>query len=81
VVMIFFSEHGIMDYGKLKKQEDQIAVQAAQTVKDNRKIEREIKSLKLDIDYIKHLAKHEHGMAEPDEFIFKDTPGKKEEKP
>jgi len=79
--MIFFSEHGVMDYNKLKKQEALIAVQAAQTATANRKIEREINSLKLDIDYIKHLAKHEHGMAEPDELIFKNTPVKKEKKP
>jgi cell division protein FtsB len=79
--MIFFSKHGIVDYGKLKKQEAKIAVQAAQTVTANRKIEREIKSLKLDIDYIKHLAKHEHGMADPDDLIFKNTPGRKEKTP
>jgi len=79
--MIFFSKNGIMDYGKLKKQEAQIAVRAVQAAKENRKIEKEIKSLKHDIDYIKHLAKHEHEMAEPGELIFKNTPEKKENMP
>ena len=38
----------------------------------NQKIENEIQSLKTDMDYIKHVAKHEHDMAEEDELIFKD---------
>ncbi|MCP4721453.1 MAG: septum formation initiator family protein [Desulfobacteraceae bacterium] len=79
--LIFFSKNGIMDYGKLKKQEAQIAVQAVQAAKENRRTEKEIKSLKHDIDYIKHLAKHEHEMAEPGELIFKNTPEKKENTP
>jgi len=39
---------------------------------ENQKLETEIKSLKTDMDYIKHVAKHEHDMAEEDELIFKD---------
>ena len=79
--LIIFSKNGIMDYGKLKKQEAGIAVQAVQVAKENRKIEKEIKGLKHDINYIKHLAKHEHGMAEPGELIFKNKSERKVKKP
>jgi len=79
--LIFFSKNGIMDYGNLKQQEADIAFQARQIAGENLKIEKEINSLKHDIHYIKHLAKHEHGMAEPGELIFKNTSEKKEKTP
>lgn len=79
--LIFFSKNGVMEYGKLKRQEADIAAQTVQAVKENRKIEREIKSLKHDINYLKHLAKHEHEMAEPGELIFKNMADKKEKTP
>lgn len=78
--LIFFSKNGVMEYGKLKRQESEIAAQMVQKARENRKIEKEIKSLKHDINYLKHLAKHEHGMAEPGELIFKDTPDKADKK-
>ncbi len=81
LLLIFFSKNGIMDYRNLKQQEADIAVQARQTARENRKIEKEINSLKHDIHYIKHLAKHEHGMAEPGELIFKNLSKKKEKMP
>ncbi|MDD9304287.1 MAG: septum formation initiator family protein [Desulfobacter sp.] len=70
--MIFFSTKGVMDYQALKKTEERIQIQAEFEAGQNRKIEKEIKSLKHDIEYIRHLAKHEHEMADPDEFIFKE---------
>ena len=76
--MIFFSKNGVMDYQELKEKESRIMVQANLEAKQNRKMEKEIKSLKHDINYIKHLAKHEHEMAEPDELIFKDKSQRKE---
>lgn len=79
--LIFFSKNGVMEYGKLKQQEADIAAQTVQAVKENRKIEQEIKSLKHDINYLKHLAKHEHDMAEPGELIFKNMADKKEKTP
>jgi cell division protein FtsB len=79
--LIFFSKNGVMEYGKLKRQEAEIAVQAVQVAKENRKTEKEIKSLKHDINYLKHLAKHEHEMAEPGELIFKNMADKKEKTP
>ena len=47
----------------------------------NYQLENEIKSLKTDINYIKHVAKHEHDMAEEDELIFKDKSGSKRKTP
>jgi len=79
--LIFFSKNGVMEHGKLKRQEAEIAVQAVQVAKGNRKTEKEIKSLKHDINYLKHLAKHEHEMAEPGELIFKNMADKKEKTP
>jgi cell division protein FtsB len=38
---------------------------------ENRQIENQIVRLKQDVEYIRHLAKHEQGMAAPDELIFK----------
>lgn len=76
--MIFFSKNGVIDYQDLKDKEARIMVQASVEARQNRKIEKEIKSLKHDIDYIKHLAKHEHEMAEPGELIFKDKSQRKE---
>ncbi len=76
--MIFFSKNGVMDYQELKEKESRIMVQANLEAKQNRKMEKEIKSLKHDINYIKHLAKHEHEMAEPGELIFKDKSQRKE---
>ncbi len=76
--MIFFSKNGVMDYQELKEKESRIMVQANLEARQNRKMEKEIKSLKHDINYIKHLAKHEHEMAEPGELIFKDKSQRKE---
>ena len=79
--MIAFSTNGVMDYERLKERESQVAARAQLEMRHNRKLEKEIKSLKHDIDYIKHLAKHEHEMAEPDELIFKDKTVRKGDQP
>ncbi|MCG8687887.1 MAG: septum formation initiator family protein [Desulfobacterales bacterium] len=76
--MIFFSTNGVMDYWDLKEKEDQVKAQVVLEARQNRKMEKEIKSLKHDIEYIKHLAKHEHEMAGPDELIFKEKTKTKE---
>lgn len=72
LLMILFSRNGVMDYRQLKEKEAQLTARAAVQEEKNRKLEKEIINLKKDIEYIKHLAKHEHGMAEPGELIFKD---------
>lgn len=78
VFLIFFSDRGYFDYKELKSKEADILKQTSQIHQENIKLENEVKSLKTDLDYIKHIAKHEHDMAEEEELIFKTQ--KKEQK-
>ena len=71
LVYIFFSTHGIQDYRKLFRQKASVFTQIDIVKQENRQIENQIVRLKQDAEYIRHLAKHEQGMAEPDELIFK----------
>jgi cell division protein FtsB len=61
-----------MDYRRLASKQKQLDAQAAVAVKQNSKLEKEILRLKTDIEYIKHLAKHEHEMAAQGELVFKE---------
>ncbi|WP_299982598.1 septum formation initiator family protein [Desulfobacula sp.] len=70
--LIVFSTNGVLDYKILKGKEVVILEQARMVELANQKLENEVKSLKTDMNYIKHVAKHEHDMAEEDELIFKD---------
>ncbi len=79
--LIVFSKHGILDYKMLKGKETTILGQIQTIDLTNQKLENEIKSLKTDMNYIKHVAKHEHDMAEEDELIFKDKSGTKRKTP
>lgn len=72
IFLIVFSENGILDYRALKKKEATISDQTQLFDAKNRKLESEITRLKTDTEYIKHVAKHVHDMAEEDELIFKD---------
>lgn len=65
----------------LKGKERSVLSQIQTIDQENEKLENEIKSLKTDINYIKHVAKHEHDMAEEDELIFKDKSGSKRKTP
>ncbi|MBT3386570.1 MAG: septum formation initiator family protein [Desulfobacula sp.] len=78
---IFFSENGVFDYKMLKEKERSVLNQVQTIDQENKKLETEIKSLKTDMDYIKHVAKHEHDMAEEDELIFKGKSGNKRDTP
>ena len=79
ILMIAFSENGWIDYKDFKLKEAAITEQAEQLQRKNKALEHEIQSLQTDLDYIKHLAKHEHDMAEEGELIFK-AQGEKKEK-
>lgn len=75
--LIFFSRNGIMDYQALKAKEAQVALQTTAARQANKTLEKEIKSLREEERrYIRHLAKHEHDMAAPDELIFRQQPSK-----
>ena len=75
--LIVFSKNGILDYKILKGKETVILNQVRTVDLENQKLEDEVKSLKTDMNYIKHVAKHEQDMAEEDELIFKDKSGNK----
>ena len=79
--LIVFSRNGFLDYRDLREKEAAVSRQNMATKKANRKIEKQINSLKTDVNYIKHLAKHEHEMAERDELIFKTPPKGKGDRP
>lgn len=74
LLMFFFSTRGVMDYSRLKSRQEQLEARAAVAGSQNSKMEKEILKLKTDIEYIKHLAKHEHEMAAQDELVFKEKP-------
>ncbi|MCA1785335.1 MAG: septum formation initiator family protein [Desulfobacteraceae bacterium] len=70
--MFIFSTRGVMDYNRLKARQELLESQAAIVDSQNSKMEKEILKLKTDIEYIKHLAKHEYEMAAQDELVFKE---------
>lgn len=72
LALIVFSKNGVLDYMALKQNKTAIHDQVDGVDFENQKVENEIISLKTDMSYIKHVAKHEHDMAEGDELIFKD---------
>lgn len=78
---IIFSKNGLLDYRKLKHKEIGVIEQLKEADVIIHKLETQIISLKNDMEYIKHVAKHEHDMAEEDELIFKDKPSQKKEAP
>ena len=73
LALIVFSKNGVLDYMALKQNKTDINDKVDGVDSENQKVENEIISLKTDISYIKHVAKHEHDMAEGDELIFKDN--------
>ncbi|PIE62946.1 MAG: septum formation initiator [Desulfobacter postgatei] len=73
-LMFFFSTRGVMDYHQLKSRQEELEARTAIAVRQNSKLEKEILRLKTDIEYIRHLAKHEHEMAARNELVFKEKP-------
>jgi cell division protein FtsB len=80
LLLIAFSKNGVVDYKSLKGKETVLLDQMQTIELKNENLENEINSLKTDMDYIKHVAKHEYDMAEEDEIIFKDNSGKRNKK-
>ncbi len=72
LALIVFSKNGFLDYRLLELKNAAMQEQVDKVQFENKKLEKEIISLKTDMNYIKHLAKHEYDMAEEDELIFKD---------
>jgi cell division protein FtsB len=72
--LIAFSENGILDYRSIRQKEKGVQDQTRKVEVENQKLENEVNTLKTDMEYIKHIAKHEHDMIEEDELMFKDKP-------
>jgi len=72
LALIVFSKNGFLDYRSLELKNVEVQDQIDKVESENQRLEKEIISLKTDMNYIKHLAKHEYDMAEEDELIFKD---------
>ena len=79
--LIAFSENGIFDYRTISMKEQGVQNQTRTVELENQKLENEINALKTDMEYIRHLAKHEHDMIEEGELMFKDKPDNKGNKP
>ena len=77
--LIVFAKHGILDYRTLKLKHKSIADQTKTVEDKNSQLESEVLKLKTDIEYIKHVAKHEYEMIEKDEIVFKDIDPQKKE--
>ncbi len=84
VVMLFalffltiFSHNGLIDYIKLCKAKQVILSDNQSIKKKNLDFSRQINRLTNDDKYIEHIAKHEFGMAGPDEYVFRTIPGRK----
>ena len=75
--LMVFSENGILDHRTLSQKEQSAQDQTRMVESENHKLENEINMLKTDMEYLKHLAKHEHDMIEEDELMFKDKPDNK----
>ncbi|MCG8566279.1 MAG: septum formation initiator family protein [Desulfobacterales bacterium] len=71
LVLIVVSPNGIMDYRQLQVKAVAMDAKILAAERENRRLEKEIWNLKQNPAYIRHLAKHEHGMAEEDELVFK----------
>ncbi len=69
--LIVFSENGLVDYFAIRQKEEAVRVQIQTVDHENQELEGAIHTLKTDMDYIRHLAKHEHDMIEADELVFK----------
>jgi cell division protein FtsB len=79
--LIVFSDNGYLDYKRLEHEKAAALAQIEKIDIANHRLEDEISGLKTDMEYIRYLAKHEHDMAEEDEFIFKEKPAKKRKFP
>ena len=79
--LVIISKNGMVDYYRLRQREALLVKQFRDIEARNILLEKEINSLKTDMEYIKHLAKHNHDMAEENELIFKDEKLKQDSEP
>lgn len=71
--LIVFSKNGVLDYTRLEKEKAAVLQKNAKIKSSNQSLSREIRRLKQDLDYLRHVARHDLGMTAEDEVVFKVT--------
>lgn len=71
LALIVFSKNGLLDYTRLEKEKAAVLRENAKIKSQNQSLAREIRRLKKDPDYIRHVAGHDLGMRAENEVIFK----------
>lgn len=71
LVLIVFSKNGVLDYTRLEKEKATALLENAKIESRNQNLTREILRLKHDLDYIRHVARHDLGMTAQEDVIFK----------
>mgnify|MGYP006433076567 CR=1 FL=1 len=71
LALIVFSKNGLLDYTRLEKEKAAVLRENAKIQSRNQSLLREIRRLKRDPDYIRHVARHDMGMSAENEVIFK----------
>ncbi len=69
--LIIFNKNGLKDWRSLKGEEQKIQMENIALKKENAVLAKKIYRLKHDPEYIQYVARHEFGMAAPDELIFR----------
>ena len=75
LLLMVFAKQGIMDQKVLKQTEALLTKELQDIEQKNKLLESEINKLKTDLNYIKHVAKHELDMTEENELIFREKSG------
>lgn len=71
LVLIVFSKNGVLDYSRLEKEKAAVLRENQKIKSRNQMLVREIRRLKHDLEYIRHVARHELGMTGEDDVVFK----------
>ena len=71
LVLIVFSKNGVLDYTRLAKEKAAVLQEKEQIKNRNQSLEQEIRRLKHDLDYLRHVARHDLKMTAEDDVIFK----------
>jgi len=71
VGLILFGGNGFFDYTRLTEKKELLIQQNKKTEEDNRLLERQVRRLSDDYDYIEYVARKDLGMVAPDEIIYK----------
>ncbi len=71
VLLMVFSDSGLRDWWHLRGEEDRVEAESLAVELENHHLAKKIKRLKLDLEIIEHMARHELGMIAEDEIVFR----------